>query len=111
MKAVKIAAAVLGLVIMFLGLVFLIGGRRIVGTIMIGIGTFLLVMGIRRPATRDVVIRKELEISGDVSLESMKCSMCGASLSSENVTEKAGAVFVECPYCHGEYQIEETPKW
>lgn len=111
MKAVNVVAAVLGLVILFLGLVFLIGGRGIVGTVMIGVGTFLLVMGLRRPATRDVVVRRELELSGDVSLESMKCSMCGASLASENVTEKAGAVFVECPYCRGEYQIEEAPKW
>ncbi len=111
MKAVKVVAAVLGLAVIFLGLVFLIGGRTVVGAVMIGVGIYLLVMGLRKPVTRDVVVRRELELSGDVSLESMKCSMCGASLSSENIAERAGAVFVECPYCHGEYQVEEAPKW
>jgi uncharacterized Zn-finger protein len=24
---------------------------------------------------------------------------------------KLGAVFIACPYCHSQYQIEEEPKW
>jgi hypothetical protein len=111
MKAVKVISVLLGLVILFFGLVFLIGGRPLPGIVMLAMGVFLIIFGMRNPKTRDVIIRQELELSGDVNLESMKCSQCGGSLSSENVSVRAGAVFVACPYCHSEYQIEEAPKW
>lgn len=111
MKAVKIILAVAGVVLLFTGLVFIIGGRPVTGAVMVGIGVFMIVYGLRKPKTRDVVIRRELELSGDVNLDGMKCKQCGGALSSENVSVKAGAVFVSCPYCSSEYQIEEAPKW
>jgi hypothetical protein len=111
MKAVKVIAAASGLIILLIGLVFLIGGRPAAGGVMIVAGAFLVVVGLRKPTTRDVIIRRELELTGNVSLESMKCSRCGGALSSESVSVRAGTVFVTCPYCHGEYQIEEAPKW
>lgn len=111
MKVVRIILIVLGLVILFFGLIFLIGGRPVTGVLMLGISIFMIVYGLRKPKTRDVVIRRELELSGDVDLESMKCNQCGGSLSSENLSVRAGAVFVACPYCSSEYQIEEAPKW
>lgn len=111
MRAVRSVAALLGLAILFLGLVFLIGGRPVVGGVILAVGAFLLVIGLRRPATRDVVIRRELELTGDVRLESLHCTQCGGSLASENLSVRAGTVFVACPYCRAEYQIEEAPKW
>ena len=111
MKAVKIILAVAGVTLVFSGLVFVIGGRPVTGAVMLGIGVFLIIYGLRKPKTRDVVVRRELELSGDVDIESMKCNQCGGTLSSENVSVKAGAVFVSCPYCGSEYQIEEAPKW
>ncbi len=68
-------------------------------------------MGLRKPSTRDVVVKQELELTGDMSLESMKCDGCGGSLSAENTSIRAGTVFVSCPYCGSEYQMEEAPKW
>lgn len=111
MKAVKIILAVAGLTFLFSGLVFLIGGRPVTGSVMMGAGVFLIVFGLRKSKTRNVVIRRELELSGDVNLENMKCNQCGGVLSSENVSIRAGAVFIACPYCSSEYQIEEAPKW
>ena len=111
MKAVRVILAVLGVVILFFGLIFLIGGRPVSGAVMLGAGIFMIIYGLKKPRTENVVIRRELELTGDVSLESMKCTQCGGSLSSENVSVRAGAVFVTCPYCHSEYQIEEEPKW
>ncbi len=111
MKAVKFVLTGLGVVVVFLGLVFIIGGRPLAGAVILGTGIFLTVWGLRNPRTRDVVVRRELELTGDVSLEDMKCRQCGGSLSSENISLKAGTVFVSCPYCHSEYQIEEAPKW
>ncbi|MCK5133300.1 MAG: hypothetical protein KAR40_14255 [Candidatus Sabulitectum sp.] len=111
MKAVKVILVIIGVVILFLGLVFLIGGRPNTGAVMLGISIFMIISGLRKPKTRDVVIKRELELSGDIELESMKCNQCGGTLSSENISVRAGAVFVTCPYCSSEYQIEEAPKW
>ncbi|MEA3265783.1 MAG: hypothetical protein U9P42_02410 [Candidatus Fermentibacteria bacterium] len=111
MKAVKIILAVAGVTLLFTGLVFVVGSSPVTGAVMLGVGIFMIVFGLRKQKTRDVVIRRELELSGDVNLEGMKCNQCGGILSSENMSVKAGAVFVSCPYCSSEYQIEEAPKW
>ncbi len=111
MKALKIILGVFGLVIVFLGLVFLIGGKPVYGAVILITGVALIVFALRKPKTRDVIIKQELELTGDVSIENMKCSQCAATLSSENVKFKAGTVFVSCPFCGSEYQIEEAPKW
>jgi len=111
LKALRYILIGLGMLTVFLGLVFIIGGRPVIGGLILGTGIFLTVTGIRSHRTRNVVIRRELELTGDVSLEDMKCRQCGASLSSRSISLKAGTVFVACPYCHSEYQIEEAPKW
>ena len=111
MKALKIVLAVSGAVIIFFGLVFLIGGRPVSGAVILLTGVFLLWTGLRKPRTRDVIVKQELELTGDVTLENMKCRQCGGTLSSDNASVRAGTVFVSCPYCHSEYQLEEAQKW
>lgn len=111
MKALKIVLAVSGAVTIFFGLVFLIGGRPVSGAVILLTGVFLLWTGLRKPRTRDVIVKQELELTGDVTLENLKCRQCGGSLSSENTAVRAGTVFISCPYCHSEYQLEEAPKW
>lgn len=111
MKTLKIVLAVMGALIVFLGLVFLIGGRPVAGGVIILTGVFLVVFGLRKPKTRDVIVKQELELTGDVNLENMKCRQCGGSLSADNTAFRAGTVFVTCPYCQSEYQLEEAPKW
>lgn len=111
MKAMKIVLSVLGIAVVFLGLVFIIGSRPVSGAVILLTGVFLLILGLRKPRTRDIVVRQELELSGDVSLENLKCRQCGGSLSSDNTAFRAGTVFISCPYCHSEYQLEEAPKW
>lgn len=103
--------AVLGVITVFLGLVFLIGGRPVSGSVILLTGVFLLIKGIGKPRTRNVTVKQELELTGDMTLESLKCTQCGGSLSSDNTSIRAGTVFVSCPYCHSEYQMEEAPKW
>lgn len=111
MKALKVVLAVLGALTVFLGLVFVIGGEPLIGAVILATGGFFLLMGLRKPRTRDVVVKQELELTGDMSLESLKCMGCGGSLSAENTSVRAGTVFVSCPYCGSEYQMEEAPKW
>ena len=112
MKAAGVILLVLGLMILFLGLVFLIGGRPVTGVVIILVGGSLAYTGLRRkPAARNIIVKRQLELSGDVELEDLQCRSCGAGLSSENVSVRAGAVFVACPFCNTEYQLEEAPKW
>lgn len=118
MDAPRIFMLVLGVFFILLGLVFLIASadsnflpRLAVGVFMILPGVYLISKGVREPAEKKVFITRTLELSGDISLEDLTCDKCGAGLSSENLSVKAGAVFVACPFCRSEYQIEEKPKW
>jgi hypothetical protein len=56
------------------------------------------------------VIQK-IDLSGDVATEKLTCNNCGASLDKNSVKVKAGAVFINCPYCGSSYQITEEPTW
>ena len=118
MAAQRILILVLGVFFILLGLVFLIASadsnflpRFAVGIFMILPGVYLVKKGVREPADKRVFITRTLELSGDVSMEDLTCDKCGAGLSFENLSVKAGAVFVACPFCRTEYQIEEKPKW
>ena len=111
MKVMKVLLTGLGVVTLFGGLVFIIGDRALVGAVILVIGIFLILLGLRSGRSRNVILRHELELTGDVNLEDLKCNHCGGSLSSENAAIRAGTVFISCPYCHSEYQLEEAPKW
>jgi ribosomal protein S27AE len=111
---------VLAIILLLLGLMFFIASadgrfvsRMITGGVMCGIGIFLLVHSNRRRSGRggEGGLVQKLDISGDVKLQEMKCTKCGGSLTSRDAVVKAGAVFITCPYCRSEYQIEEAPKW
>lgn len=115
----KLIALVLSVGLVMLGLVFLVASgagntisRLLVGAVMIAAAAFLLV-SVRRTAARggSEAPAQRIDLSGDVRLEQMKCARCGGSLSAQNVSVKAGAVFISCPYCRSEYQIEEKPRW
>ena len=54
---------------------------------------------------------QKIDLSGDVSLEGMKCQVCGAPLTQDSLDVKAGAIFVNCQHCGSTYQFEEAPKW
>lgn len=85
--------------------------RWILGGILIGAGLAVLYfLRMKAPETR-VSVTHQVDLTGDVNLEKLTCSNCGATLDSKSVSVRAGAVFVSCPYCESEYQMEEAPKW
>ncbi len=118
MNRLRIVLAVLGAVLLLLGLIFLIAAsegntmvRILSGCVMLGVGLLLLFRSLKSDRVKKVVVNQRLELSGDVSLQDLECESCGAGLSPDNVTVRVGAVFVSCPYCSAEYQLEEEPKW
>jgi hypothetical protein len=50
-------------------------------------------------------------VSGDVSMERLKCKGCGNTLGEKDLRMVDGAVVMSCPYCGGVYQLQEEPKW
>jgi hypothetical protein len=118
MRAVAILISV---IIVLLGLMFMVASadgrtvpRLVAGAMMCGVGIFLLVfVSRRRHAQQDNPggTTQSIDFSGDVKLQEISCTKCGGALSSKDVAVRAGAVFITCPYCRSEYQIEEAPKW
>ena len=105
-------AALLG----FFGVMFVVGAQGqwitvVVGVIlMVGAGGLIYLTQVRPQKTETTMIQK-IDLSGDVNLEQMKCRNCGGTLDRDALEVKAGAIFVNCPYCGTTYQIEEAPKW
>ena len=52
-----------------------------------------------------------IDLPGEVNLDSMKCQSCGGVLTAKDISMVAGAPMVTCPFCKTNYQITEEPKW
>lgn len=98
------------------GLVFLIAAgqsntvpRVIIGVVLLAAAIFFIFLA--RSKAPEVKIIQQIDLSGDVSVEEMRCQACGATLDSDSIKVEAGAIFVSCPYCGTSYQLEEEPKW
>ncbi len=110
----EIITYLIAAVLAFFGLMFVVGAqgqvmRLIVGVVLMAAAGLLIYLTRVRPVKKEIV--QKIDLSGDVSLEQLKCRSCGGALSKDNLVVKAGAIFVECPYCGAAYQIEEAPKW
>jgi DNA-directed RNA polymerase subunit RPC12/RpoP len=121
MSAGKIIAYIAAAILIFFGVLFIWAtfspdgqiGWLFVGLISVGIG-FVLIWFASRPKPvppGEQKVTYQIDLSGDVNLESLKCRSCGGSLSAENVKMIAGAPVVSCPYCGSTYQLTEEPKW
>jgi len=82
----------------------------ILALLLLGGGIAILWIAYKKRDQKIEVVQK-VDLSGDVSMETLKCRNCGAQLDKSSVTVVAGAVMVNCPYCGTSYQIEEEPKW
>ena len=89
------------------------GGRLLVGGVLvvIGLGIIFLVRMREPKPKQEVTIRQQIDIGGDVEMESLKCQSCGGQLDRSAINLAEGAVIVTCPYCSATYQIVEEPKW
>lgn len=86
----------------------------IVGLIGLVIGFALIFLGTRlRPAEKpgEQVVNLQVDLPGEVGMETIKCQACGGPLTSEDIKMVAGAPVVECPHCSTTYQLTEEPKW
>ena len=123
MSTGKIIGYIVAAILLFFGVLWLLsafsaetlnpGGRLLVGGLLVLIGLGIIVaIRLREPKPEQkVTIRQEIDIGGDVDMETLKCRNCGAQLDKSAISVKEGAVIVSCPYCGTTYQIVEEPKW
>jgi len=112
----KLIAYPLAGLLAVLGLVFVVGAqgqwmRVVVGVVLWLAAAALIVLSLLRPRQITTTVVQKIDLSGDVDLQDLTCRACGGSLGKESVTVRAGAVFINCPYCGAAYQLEEAPKW
>ena len=112
----KLIAYPLAALLGFFGLMFVVGAqgqamRIVVGVMLLAAAGALIWLALQKPKPSVTTVVQKIDLSGDVKLANLTCRSCGGTLSKESVAVKAGAVFVNCPYCGAAYQIEEEPKW
>lgn len=105
----KVLALIFSFIVFFVGLAFLITRHLGLGLLLVAVALLLLSLAFRKKET--VIVEQKIDIGGQVNARILKCRNCGAELNEKSLTINLGAVFIACPYCHSQYQIEEEPKW
>lgn len=122
MRAGRIIAFITAAVFIIFAFLFILGAFSpegspswiIVGVVGLLIGFVLIFVGTKlQPPQKpgDQVVNLQVDLPGDVNMETIKCKSCGAPLSPEDIKMVAGAPVVECPNCGTTYQLTEEPKW
>lgn len=107
-----ILAALLG----FFGFMFIAGSQGVILRIIVGIifliaAVALIYVSRAQPQIIETRNIQQIDLSGDVNLEEIRCRSCQAPLSDKSIRVEAGAIFINCEYCGATYQFEEAPKW
>jgi DNA-directed RNA polymerase subunit RPC12/RpoP len=121
MSTGKIIGYIVAAILLFFGVLWLWSsgaaanpaGRIVVGILLVALGLGIIVaIRLREPKPKqEVVIKQQIDVTGDVAMESLKCTHCGAELDKSAISTVEGAIMVTCPYCGSNYQIVEEPKW
>lgn len=116
----KIIAYIAAAILIFFGVLFIwgaFGGGAPVGNIIIGIISVAIGFGLifwasrKKPGDTTQNVTLNIDMPGNVSMDTLKCKSCGGTLGPKDVQMVAGAPVVTCPYCKTTYQLTEEPKW
>ncbi len=90
-------------------------GYIFTGSILVLIGFGLIWFAGRKTSAsaggQEGAVTLNIDLPGEVNLDSMKCQSCGGVLTANDISMVAGAPMVTCPFCKTSYQITEEPKW
>lgn len=122
MRAGRIIAFVTAAIFIIFAFLFILGAFSpegspswiIVGIIGLVIGFVLIFVGTKLTPPQkagDQVVNLNVDLPGDVGMDTLTCQACGAPITSDDVKMVAGAPVVECPNCGTTYQLTEEPKW
>ena len=110
-----------GVVILFLGLIFIVAsGTENVMTgavmVLVAVGIFVFVyytekIQASKPTLVSQTFNVKMEGSGRLDEKEMKCRTCGAPITEKDLKIVQGGVMVTCSYCGAAYSLQEEPKW
>jgi phage FluMu protein Com len=116
----KTIAYIAAAILLFFGIMFVWSSfspegapvNLIIGIVTVLIGFVLIFWASRKPKAGDTEnITVNIDMPGNVSMDTLKCKSCGGVLAPKDVTLVAGAPVVTCPFCKTTYQLTEEPKW
>ena len=118
----KLIANIAAAILIFFGVMFIWGAFGsnpqpawiCVGGVSVLIGFGLIWFAQRKPkapANNTQNVSVNIDLPGEIKMETMKCEACGGALTSKNIEMQSGAPMVVCPYCDTTYQLNEEPKW
>jgi hypothetical protein len=121
MNAGKIVAIIAAVILILFGALMVLGSTNTasgsigwlpVGLVFIVVGLVIIYFASRQSAKAgDTKITMNVELPGNIKMDTIKCKSCGGTLAPENIQLVAGAPVVTCPFCHTTYQLTEEPKW
>lgn len=119
MSAGKIIGYIFAAITIFFGVIFIysaFGTNEQPGNLLIGAISTIIGFGViwfvgRKSKTDKQEVTYQIDLSGDVNLDTLNCQSCGGQLNPEHISMVAGAPVVECPFCETSYQLTEEPKW
>jgi hypothetical protein len=118
MKSAKIILFVLSAGFLVFSFLFILAGfslasNFVTGVILAGVGFGLIFLASRIKTEPDQpdIVNVNVDLPGNVSMDTLKCKSCGGTLAPKDVKLVAGAPVVTCPFCGTTYQLTEEPKW
>lgn len=122
MSAGKIIAYIVAGILVIFGVLFILGSGGsggggwawvIIGGILLLAAFALIFLVGRRKAGADAAqnVTLNIDLPGNVSMETLKCKSCGGVLSQKDISLVNGAAVVTCPWCKTVYTLTEEPKW
>ena len=81
--------------------------------ILAGVGFILIFFATRTEPAAEAGqnVTVNIDLPGQVGMDTIKCKSCGGVLSEKDIKLVAGAPVVTCPFCGTTYQLSEEPKW
>jgi hypothetical protein len=116
----KIIAFIFAAILIFFGILFIWGSFSaqggggawiVIGAISVVIGFGVIYFAGRKPASDTTNVTLNIDLPGNVGMDTIKCKSCGGTITKSDISMVAGAPMVTCPYCHTSYQLTEEPKW
>ncbi|MDK2980016.1 MAG: hypothetical protein PWQ55_363 [Chloroflexota bacterium] len=121
MKFGKITMFVLAAFALVFSFLFFLGSGGQTGSvtyvwiaiILAAVGFILIFFATRAqaPADGEQNVTVNIDLPGEVGMDTIKCKSCGGVLSEKDIKLVAGAPVVTCPFCGTTYQLSEEPKW
>lgn len=78
---------------------------------MVGLAMIFIGSRLKDPSPEVTNVSVNIDLPGEVGMDTIKCTSCGGTLSEKDIKMVAGAPVVTCPFCGTTYQLTEKPKW